>query len=210
MKRKLLLIVFSFALLFSINASAQIPVVSKAAEKVLPKVTIGIKAGANFQTVTSKTTLDEAYKSGIVGGAFIGLTKGKWGVQIEGLIRSAKFETKADINNPSATLKTINLDVPVLLEYKIIPRIWVQLGPQFSSIISGSTTGTTNKYNYFLKTSDFMGILGLQAILPMHFTVGARYILGLTDINNVPDNAATVKEKWNSRSVQLYVGFRFL
>ncbi len=212
MKRSYLLIALVSGLFISRPAQAQIPVVSKVADKITPEFTIGIKLGANFQTVTSKTTLDDAYNAGIMGGLFIGLTKGKWGVQVEGIARSAKITTKADPNTgtASATLNALNLDVPVLLEYKVIPRVWLQVGPQFTSVISSSTTGTPYKYNYFLKTSEFQALAGLQVILPGRFTAGARYVLGLTDVNNLPTTLSAANEKWNNHSIQLYAGFRFM
>ena len=57
-------------------------------------------------------------------------------------------------------------------------------------------------------TTDFSGVLGLQAILPLHLIVGARYVLGFIDqnANSVPGLTNT----WKNRSFQLYAGFRFL
>jgi hypothetical protein len=179
------------------QAMAQVPVVGK----ILPKVILGIKAGANMQTLTGNTW-DGKYNPGFVAGAFLGLTKGKIGIQVEGLVKSAKLETK--VTSPSVSIKTMSLDIPVLLEYKLVSRLWIQLGPQFSSIISAKNGSTDVKSGF--KTSNFDGVIGLQAILPLHLTAGARYILGLTDMNN----AAGATEKWNTRSIQLYVGFRFL
>ena len=202
MKRTLLLTALSAALLFSNQSKAQVPIVSK----VLPKVTVGIKVGANFQQLNGDAW-NNAYKAGFTGGAFVGVTKNKFGVQVEALISSAKFDVKNASSAPGATtnVSTLNLNVPVLLEYKLVPRLWVQLGPQFSDLLSAKDNNSTDVKSNF-KTTDFAGVLGLQAILPLHLTISARYIFGFTNVDNVPKATAT----WNNRSIQLALGFRFL
>lgn len=207
MRSRLLLSVFSGALLLSASVSAQIPVVSKVAKKVVPEFTLGIKAGATFQKVSGSTTVNDAYNAGIVGGLFLGVTKGKFGVQAEGLIRSAKFDYNATISEPKVTLNTLNLDVPVLFEYSPFSRLWLQIGPQFSSIISGNASDNKD-YKAYLQTSDFSGLAGLQIRLPIHLVAGARYIVGFADVNK--KKIAEDQKAWNNRLIQLYIGYRFL
>jgi Outer membrane protein beta-barrel domain len=202
MNRKLLLTVFSAALLFATSTFAQsIPGVSKVTNLV-PKVMFGVKLGANFNGL-SGATWDQASKAGVVGGLFLGLHKKKWGLQGEVLLHSAKFEVKGSSGNSSAA--TLNLDIPVMFEYKIIPRIWAQIGPQFTSILSEKDNNTGTVKN-LIKTTDFSGVIGLQAILPLHLVASARYIMGLTNVNNRPGSTET----WNNRSIQISLGYRFL
>ena len=202
MKRTITLTVLSAVLLLSNQVYAQVPVVSKVA-KVLPKVTLGLKAGANFQTLAGSAWAS-SYKPGIVGGAFVGVFKGKWGVQAEALIKSTRFDFKG---SSSTYVKSVSLDVPVLLEYKIINRLWVQAGPQFTSVLSENdyNTGGVKK---IIKSSDISGVVGLEVKLPLHLTVGARYILGFSDMNNKA--FATATDAWKTSYAQLYIGFRFL
>ncbi len=204
MKRTLLLTVFSALLLCAATSIAQIPVVSK----VVPKVTLGLKVGANFQDLSS-VSFKQAYNAGFMGGAFVGLQKRRWGVQVEALVKSAKFTFAQgnSLGSFNTYINTVYLDVPVLLEYKIIPRLWVQAGPQFSDLISAKDNNSKDVASTF-KTSDFSGVLGLEARLPVHFVVGARYILGLTNINN--NNLPGYTDAWNNRAIQVYLGFRFL
>jgi hypothetical protein len=200
-----LLSVLSATLLFSYSSYAQIPVVSK----VLPKITVGIKAGANFQKLTGSGLWANTYNPGFTGGVFVGVTKKKFGVQVEALISSAKFDYTpqyiAPPPNPPTSANTLNLNVPVLLEYKLVPRLWVQIGPQFSDLLSAKDNNSDVVKNT-IKTTDFACVLGLQAILPLHLTVSARYILGLTNVSNLPSDFGT----WNNRGIQLTVGYRFL
>jgi hypothetical protein len=208
MKRTLLLTVLSAALLLSNRTEAQIPVVSK----VLPKVTLGLKVGANFQELSSNSTFQNSYKGGVVGGAFVGVTKKNWGVQVEGLVKTVKYAVSDVLKSQGQNdVNTVYIDVPVLLEYKLVPRLWVQLGPQFSDLLSAKSSSTDVKSSF--KTSDFSGLLGLQAILPMHFIVGARYVLGFSNIyngNSTGGYIGSANQTWENRSFQIYVGWRFL
>jgi hypothetical protein len=207
MKSKLTFTALAVALLLSVQAQAQVPVVSKVA-KALPKVTLGLKAGANFQTL-SGSTWASTYKPGILGGAFVGVYKGKWGVQAEALIKSARFDLTGSGNN--GYVKSVSLDVPVLAEYKVIKRVWIQAGPQFSSLLSAKNNNSTDVKQYF-KSSDISGVLGVEVKLPVHLVAGARYVLGFTDVNNhyAPVGATAATDAWKNRYAQLYVGFRFL
>jgi len=199
MKHALLLTTLSAALLFSTTSQAQIPGVSKVT-KALPKVDLGIKAGASFNQATA-TGLTNSYKAGIVGGVFVGVYKNKIGVQAEGLVRSARFDASVG----GFYVKTLSLDVPLMFEYKVIPRLWVQVGPQYSMLLSAKDNTSTDVKSSF-KGADISGVLGLQVKLPVHLVAGARYIYGFSDVNNSP----TATGAWKNRSIQAYIGFRFL
>lgn len=199
MKHALLLTTLSAALLFSTASQAQIPGVSKVT-KALPKVDLGIKAGASFNQTTG-TGLAETYKPGIVGGVFVGVYKNKIGVQAEGLVRSARFDASVG----GVYVKTISLDVPLMFEYKLIPRLWVQVGPQFSQVLTAKDQASTDVKSS-LNTTDISGVLGLQVKLPVHLVAGARYVMGFSDVNN----SSTATGAWKNRSIQAYIGFRFL
>lgn len=207
MKHTLKLTVLSAALMLSTGAMAQVPVVSKVT-KALPKVTVGVKAGANFQSL-SGSTWASTYKPGILGGAFVGVYKGHWGIQAEALVKSAKFDFNG--GGSSNYVKSVSLDVPVLLEYKIIKRLWVQAGPQFTSLLSAKNNNSTDVKNYF-KSSDISGVVGIEVKLPMHFIAGARYVLGFTDVNNhyAPQGGTAATDAWKNKYAQLYIGFRLL
>ncbi len=184
------------------NISAQ-PVVGK----ILPKFTLGIKGGVNMQETTGGATHD-GYYTGFVGGLFAGITKKKIGVQVEGLVRSADITYTPPTSSIPTSIKinTVCLDIPLLFQYKLFWRVWAQAGPQFSTFISAKQNSTDVKNN--LNTTNFAGVIGLQANLPLRLSVSARYILGLTNINN--ESKSGIKDAWNDRSIQLSLGFRFL
>ena len=81
------------------------------------------------------------------------------------------------------------------------------MGPQYSPVISFKDNAGNDVKKDF-QSGYMSGIVGLQVILPMHFVVGARYVLGMTNINN--EDASGFKNSWMNRSIQLHVGFRIL
>jgi len=203
MKRTLLLTAVSAALLLSTHADAQLPGVSKVT-KALPKVDLGLKLGANFQQLSGN--LSKQYKGGIVGGVFIGVHKNKMGVQAEALIKTVKYDVSGTVTgSPTTSINTVALDVPVLFEYKLFWHIWAQAGPQFTSLLSAKNGSTDVKSD--LNTSDFSAVIGLEAHAPMKLNVGVRYIYGFTNVNkSIPG----ISDAMRNRTIQVYVGFRFI
>ncbi len=201
MKQRITLFLsFIFVVIFNSPSFAAPPLPTP----TLPSFDLGIKAGANFASL-SGTQWQGTMQAGFTGGAFVGIRIKKIGVQVEALINSAKYNG-ADILS-GTDFKTTNLDIPILFQYKIIPMLWVQIGPQYSTVISASSSDPTISDPKSIFKSAFNGVIGLELKLPIKFNIGARYIVGLSDVNNsgFPDTKA-----WNQRSAQIYLGFRFL
>jgi len=200
MKRILLLTTVS-ALLFSTAAHAQLPLPTK----FIPKFDLGVKVGANFDQLNSTDTWSNSYKAGIQGGLTSGLRFKRIGVRVEALVSSVKY----DFNGGGGSVRNVYLHVPVMLEIKLIPRIWLQLGPQYSNILSAKASdGAQSNVKDYFNTSEVSAVGGLEARLPLHLIAGARYMFGLTDMNNT--STSGVSDTWKQRVIQLYVGFRFL
>lgn len=201
MKRIKILATCASALLLSMSAHAQLGIVKKA----VPTVTIGAKLGLNMQqtTITDVTTVPtfkSNYKPGIVGGLFLSVDKKKRGIRVEGLIKTAKIEG----NGVNYSINTLGLDIPVLFEYKPVKRVWLQVGPQFTSLISAKGTNDID-YKGTFRNSDISIVGGVEVHLPAKLTAGVRYVKGLIDVNNTP-----LKDKWRNSSIQISVGYRFL
>jgi hypothetical protein len=207
MKQTFLLAALSASLFTASTTQAQLPGVHKVA-KALPKVTVGLKLGANFQTLDGDgQVFVNSYKGGVAGGAFVGVTKNKIGVQVEGIVKTVKYSVSDAIKSAGGNdINTVYLDVPVLFEYKIVNRLWVQAGPQFSALLSAKSDNKDVKSTF--NTSDFSVVAGLQALLPLHIVVGARYLYGFSDMNNSANSGLT--NALHNRSAQVYVGWRFL
>lgn len=164
------------------------------AKKVLPEVNLGVKVGANMQ----QTSIEKAYKGGLLGGVFVGVSKKKLGVRVEGLVKSAKLEYT--VGNP---IKTVGLDIPLLFQYSPIKRLKLHVGPQYSMLLSAKQKDVDVK-DVLLNSSDICLAAGFDVFLPLKLTVGARYVKGLTDISTVSANKIT------SSTFQVSVGYRFL
>lgn len=204
MKKTFLVAVASVSMLFATSANAQLGV-QKVTKKIVPTFTIGAKLGVNMQQMSSDApaaSLEKAFKAGVLGGVFVSVDKNKIGMRIEGLVKTARFGMSAP---STVSINAAYVDIPVLFEYKLIKRVWLQVGPQFSSIISAKTTNDIDVKNNF-KNSDVSAVAGLEVDLPMKLTVGARFIQGFVNVNNI----STSSEKLTNTSMQFSVGYRFL
>jgi len=206
MIKRLFSIVLLSVMLFTGSVIAQ-PIVG-AVTKKLPKVNVGLKVGANFESLTGNAW-QNTYKGGVVFGAFARVYKGNLGLDVEAMINTAQYSPVDSF--ASGTFRALYLNVPVLIEYKLFHRLWLQVGPQFSPLISMSNSAVDDPKALF-KSSYLSGVAGLQVILPMHIVAGVRYVLGFTDINNISSNVSSGigSDAWKNRSIQLHVGFRFL
>jgi hypothetical protein len=152
-------------------------------------------------------TWEQAYKPGILIGAFGSVKKNSWGLRVEATLNSAQYAVKDSL--AQHTWKALYLDIPVLVEYKLMKRLWLQGGVQLSRVLSmtSNNSDVTNPKSYF-NAGNFSGVVGLEGRLPLHIVAGARYVMGVTDIKS-PSIVAT-GDAWKTRTIQLYLGFRFL
>lgn len=194
-------------------------------KSVLPiKVDLGLKFGANFSSIKGDEWQTKN-NLGFHGGAFVGIRRNKIGAQGEVLFSQVQYtgngvkfynamkatsNTNNNYNNPGDSTKNGSfavtyLSIPVLFQYKIAGPIWIQLGPQFSSMI-----GVKDKDNLLkdakqvFKSGDVSGIIGLQANI-VGLRIGARYNLGFSDVS-----VSSVSNAWKQRTIQLYLGWSFL
>lgn len=171
------------------------------------KLTVGIKGGADLVKLDGKT-FKEGFSFGYHLGGFarIGIGK-KLGIQPEvqwsqvNVDTSNSFSDVYQFNNLSK-VRLGYLRIPILLDYKILPMLSLQAGPQFGVLIDHNLSLLQNGQDAF-KKGDFSMLAGLQAKFS-RFVVYGRYAVGLSDINDI-DN----KDKWKSQTVQLGVGLAF-
>jgi len=183
------------------------------------KIDLGLKLGVNLDKL-SGNSWDNGYKAGFLGGAYLGVRVSKIGVQVEAFysqsnytvsghnfydLYSGFYKNAAD-SAKKGSFKVSYMNIPVLLEIKLMPYVWLQLGPQYSALMSVSDgDNMLNDAKKVFKTGTISGVVGVDIKLPFHLDVGARYILGFSDINNT--NAS---DSWNNRSLQVHLGYRIL
>lgn len=169
----------------------------------------GFKGGANMFKVDGQSFRDE-FKFGYHLGAFgeIYFTD-KFGIQPEVLFSQTNFRTGNDFDNVypngigDVKGKLNYLSIPVLLSFRPINLIAFQIGPQFGTLLNQDKNLVNNGKDAF-KKGDLSLLAGAQLNL-LKFKLGARYVIGLNDINDVGTS-----NKWKNQGFQVYVGFRVI
>ncbi|GAB4236382.1 MAG: hypothetical protein Tsb0034_11000 [Ekhidna sp.] len=157
------------------------------------KVEIGLKAGANF----ANTDIDGAESITAFHGGAYGLIKiTKIGIQPELLWskQGNSFSGGGEYN-----LNYVN--IPVMLKLYLVGGLNLQAGPQFG-ILMNAEDEDGDDIKEDLKNSDLSAALGAGWDAPFGLNFTARYVLGLSDIND--DGGDSIKNS----TFQLSVGYR--
>ncbi|HEY4064378.1 MAG TPA: porin family protein [Puia sp.] len=174
---------------------------------------LGIKAGANLDKINGQG-FDQGFKFGYNVGAFAELNfTPMWGIQPELMFNQTNFRTgdhfsdvyPGGINDVKGSLN--RLTIPILLSFRPIPLLSLQAGPQFGIKLNKDEHLINNAGEAF-KSGDFALVGGVQLNLAS-IKIGARYVWGLTDVdnyNNGNQNVTTIS--WKDNGAQVYVGFR--
>jgi hypothetical protein len=168
---------------------------------------LGGKIGTNISQITGRS-FDQGFQWGFSAGAFAELNfTSKWGIQPEVLFNQTQTQTASNFNDVyeeginSRSVSLNYLSIPILLSWKVIPLLSIQVGPQFGILINSSQNITTNGVNAF-KSGDFSMVGGAQLNVG-GIKFGARYIYGMTNLDNV-----TNTDTWKNQNFQLYLGLR--
>ena len=168
---------------------------------------LGIKAGADLYKVDGES-FDQQFKFGYNVGAFseINFTK-SWGIQPEVTFNQTNYRTANNVGGivpegfSDVKGKLNYLTIPLLLSYRPIRLLSLQAGPQFGILLNPDEHLVNNGEQAF-KKGDFSLVGGAQLNL-LKFILGARYVIGLANINDVTSN-----DTWKNQGWQLYAGFR--
>lgn len=200
-------------------------------------VTFGVKGGFNASTLTKSDDgydNDQKLKPGFHAGVFVNIpVAAKFSVQPEVLFNQlgSKTEDKYTFRSPSQTFTqeydykmTLNyFAVPVMVQYNILPQLYVEAGPEFGLLlggrskgdethtetIGGTTVTTTNEYSnkipmkLYNKFNFGIGI-GAGYYFTQSFGVTARFTAGITDI--IKDNGG---DAVRNNAFQVGVAYKF-
>lgn len=178
----------------------------------------GLKVGANLTSLNGQQWSD-GYKANFLGGVVGSVRFLKFGVQAEALFVQNSYQSGTGIgklpgmfyNNIADSAKQGNfrvsqLSVPVLVMLRLPGGVWLQAGPQYNHVLTVNEKKDLIKDpEKLFKSNDISGVVGLELIAAKHFAVGARYVFGFSDINNIEG----AKDAWKSRAIQLHVGYLF-
>lgn len=188
------------------------------AESKSQGVAFGLKGGLNFPSAESIGTTDPSQvssstASGYHGGLFFRARFSKLAVQPEVLFSRQKHEFifNDDVFGNIDVEQVISyVNIPVILKIYLAAGINVQVGPQFGFNINAEQTDTslgaptTSDFSSRLKGSDLGLNVGAGIDLPLGLQLTARYVLGLSDINDL-----AVPETKNSM-FQLSIGYSLI
>ena len=173
----------------------------------------GVTAGVNINKING-----QSYKSGFNYnyqlGAFMQINFARrFGLQPEVNFVQASSEFTNDAGTVYDDLfrdgsqkkaKLSYLEVPVLLNINIglTKKVKLQLGPSYGALLK-QTVDSLKTGGGLYKNGNWSAIGGLLIQFPA-LNFGARYKLGLTDLNGI-DNRQT----WKSQSIQFFAGITF-
>ena len=152
------------------------------------EIDLGLKAGANFASITDASNLLTSNRTGFLIGVFAGVKfSDKLGIQGDLLYsqQGANLDPK-DIN-----LNYIN--VPIVLKYYLVQGFNLQAGPQFGFIVDD---------NIEAESFDLAGVLGLGYDFPFGIRIEGRHNFGLTDVFN--------SDKGKNSVTSIAIGYSFL
>ena len=172
---------------------------------------VGFKGGVNANKITG-----QSYKQGFrynyqLGGFMQINFSSRFGLQPEVNFVQSSSEFTGDANDvyndifrdgSQKTAKLNALEIPLLLNINIgleSKRLKLQIGPSYGSLIR-ETIDSLKAGGSIYKTAEWSMIGGFFIQLPVvHF--GARYKMGLTNLNGIDD-----RQQWKSQAIQVFAG----
>lgn len=183
---------------------------------------IGVKGGLNFNKF-SAAGFKSVFQTDPHAGFFLHFNKRHFGVQLEAVWTQTQITTDStfeglynqymhqaidSLNQASFKFSTISL--PILLNLKMTQKVWIQLGPQFNANV-----GVTDKNNIIRSGKSIIAQQNYSVVggvwiqfggnAPLvRVNLGARFVYGLTNLNNMSMNPL-----WNNRMLQIHLGLSY-
>ena len=152
---------------------AAIFITSQASAGLLPTFRFGVKAGLDYQSNNFKDdikNLDIKANSGWFAGVQCDLNWGNLGVRPEVIYSHNKFDV--DGAGIADKFKLGKIDVPVLVQYKLLGIVALQAGPSFC--VMTNTSGTTEGMQWNIKRPTIGYAAGVEVEI-WKIGISARY-----------------------------------
>lgn len=211
MKRILFLIILLTGA--GIAAAQDIPIVNRI------KVDVGPKLGVNLSKLDAQSW-EGGYKANLLGGAFLSVHGKRFGVQLEGLFTQTTYMTGKNFDSiyqdfirasadslRQGRFRVSYFNIPIMAQVRILNRVWMQVGAQYSGVVSVRDMDEflTDAESLFRK-GNVSAVGGLWIDVSRRINAGARYVMGLSNVNDQYDKVA---ESWKQRDVQIHIGLTF-
>ena len=187
------------------------------------QIGIGLKGGLNFASLNGVNSPSTAYSNstGYHAGAYFLFKFTKIGIQPEIIFSKQGHTFKTGGKDYTDNIDYIN--IPIMLKLYLAGGFNLQAGPQFGflskasgNLISSSGTITSGQdIKSLMQTTDVSVGVGLGWDLPFGLNLGARYNIGVSDINKytggtVPGSVTTSMGTSSAKNqvFQLSVGYR--
>ncbi|AZI40591.1 porin family protein [Epilithonimonas vandammei] len=162
----------------------------------------GVKGGANISTISKENTWgDTNSKIGFYAGLYMNApVNALFSIQPELIYNN--MGVKYTNGNTSHTLNLNYLSMPIMFQFELIPKFYVEGGPQFGVLIGNKNKYQSDSKTIIEKDKDAYNQLDLSGGIGLGFkfnnmAIGARYIIGFTDIKK---NGST---SWKNSDKQL-------
>ena len=162
----------------------------------------GVKGGANISTISKENTWgDTNSKIGFYVGAYMNAPVNAL-LSIQPELIYNNLGVKYENNNTSHTLNLNYISMPIMFQFELIPKFYVEGGPQFGILIGNKNKYQSDSKTIIEKDKDAYNQLDLSGGIGLGFkfsnmAIGARYIIGFTDIKK---NGST---SWKNSDKQL-------
>ncbi|WP_264553602.1 porin family protein [Flavobacterium sp. N2038] len=147
----------------------------------------GVKGGLNVSGITGYAEDTKTLIGFHVGGFAEIKVIEKLAIQPEFLFSTQGTVIEGFNGDSNTTVKVNYLNIPVLAKYSISNAFTVEAGPQIGFLLSAKTRGEDVSDLY--KSTDFGFNLGCGYNFTENISVGARYTIGLTDVNDASDES---------------------
>jgi opacity protein-like surface antigen len=194
---------------WSYMANAQALADAQPARK-LP-VSFGLRLGLNHSNTNFNmgepkplVPVDTKWKTGFVVGALVELGLSEhWALQQEYLFS----QQSGEVSN-GARYKMHYLSLPLLLKYRVLPRLAVVAGPQFDLMLKAQQKvgGQTTNITHDTEERGLGATAGLELSLWRSLSLSARYLQGLNHVG-IGQRSAVQEFKWQSVQVAAEVRF---
>lgn len=190
MKKRLL--VLSLLTVFALGVQAQ-------------KARIGVKGGFNFANLDLSGSLSNLVetqtKTDFHIGAYGEFGLGGFALQPEFLFSTKGAKLEFPLLGVSGKTNLTYIEIPILLKKSFAKVLNVHLGPQFGFLVAAKNLEGDDIKEQF-KETDLSAIFGVGVDLPGGLGAGARYALGLSNINDTDEITA------KNKTFQVYVSYR--
>lgn len=172
----------------------------------------GVKAGLNMTSMSNDMAFEPGFGMG-VGFRVGGFLNMRWGYRTENSSKGTGFlgfqpelmYSNQAVKTDAGDIKLNYIAVPLLLKVYPTTALNIEVGPEFSYLISTSPS-TMAVDGAEIKVGDCKGMnigatAGLAYDFEMGLTVGARYTYGFTDMAK--------NLKWKNSNIQVTVGWMF-